>query len=73
MVALLARRLAVVGQVLEVKRAQGLPALLPDRVEDVVERVKAEAAACGLPADLVERLWRELIGWTVAYEDRHLA
>ncbi|MBA4788531.1 MAG: chorismate mutase [Rhizobiales bacterium] len=72
MVGLLARRLDVVHRVLAVKQAHGIPALLPDRVEDVVERVKAEAAAHDVPPDLVETLWRALIGWTVAYEEKRL-
>lgn len=72
MVDLLARRLGVVHRVLAVKQEHGIPALLPDRVEDVVERVKVEAAARGVPDDLVESLWRSLIGWTVAYEEKRL-
>lgn len=72
MVDLLARRLGVVHRVLAVKQAHAIPALLPDRVEDVVERVKVEATARGVPEDLVESLWRSLIGWTVAYEEKRL-
>jgi isochorismate pyruvate lyase len=38
-VVLLARRLEVVKHVIAVKRSEGLAALLPERVEDVVEKV----------------------------------
>lgn len=72
MVGLLARRLGVVHRVLEVKQQHGIPALLPDRVEDVVARVTRDAAAQGVPEDLVEDLWRRLIAWTVAYEEQRL-
>ncbi|OYX82544.1 MAG: chorismate mutase, partial [Azorhizobium sp. 32-67-21] len=46
--------------------------LLPDRVEDVVARVTAQAEARGVPPDLAETLWRRLIEWTVAYEEERL-
>ncbi|MBS7541416.1 chorismate mutase [Ancylobacter lacus] len=71
-VALLARRLDVVQRVVAVKRAEGLAALLPERVEDVVEKVRAEAQARGVPPELAERLWRELIAFVVAYEEERL-
>ncbi len=69
---LLVQRLAVVKNVVIVKEREGIPALLPDRVEEVVERVGLRAAAAGLPPDLTERVWRDLIEWTIAYEDKHL-
>lgn len=72
LVALLARRLDVVHRVLAVKQEHGIPALLPDRVEDVVARVTAQAEARGVPPDLAETLWRRLIEWTVAYEEERL-
>lgn len=72
MVALLARRFDVVQRVIEVKRAEGLAALLPERVEDVVEKVKDEAQAQGVPPDLAETLWRDLIQWIVDYEHARL-
>ncbi|MFC7398805.1 chorismate mutase [Chelatococcus sp. GCM10030263] len=72
MVALVARRMAVVDRVIAVKRAQGLPALIPHRVEDVAARVRAEAAHRGAPPDLAETLWRTMMDWVIAYEDAQL-
>nr|WP_245263325.1 chorismate mutase [Azorhizobium doebereinerae] len=72
MVDLLAARLAVVERVLAIKKEAGLPALLPDRVEDVVARVRERAVSSEVPADLVEALWRFLIQWTIEYEDARL-
>lgn len=72
MVDLLAARLAVVERVLDIKRKAGLPALLPDRVEDVVARVRERAVSSEVPEDLVEALWRFLIQWTIDYEDARL-
>ena len=72
MVALLAERFAVVEEVVRIKRANGIPALLPDRVEEVVAQVEALAAEKGLPAGIAGALWRTLIAETIDYENAHL-
>ncbi|MFK8251109.1 chorismate mutase [Ancylobacter terrae] len=72
LVALLARRLGVVEKVIAVKRAEGIAALLPERIEDVVTKVRAQAQANGTPPDLAETLWRAMIEWVVAYEEERL-
>jgi len=71
-VALLAERVRCLDQVIAVKTRDGLPAAIPERVEEVVAHVRAEADAVGLPPDIAEKLWRNLIDWSIAYEDRHL-
>lgn len=38
------------------------------RIEDVVSKVKAEAERVGLPVELAEPVWRELIERSIAYE-----
>ncbi len=72
LVDLLVERVAVVGKVVVIKQEAGIAALLPERVEEVVARVCARAEAKGIPPDLAERIWRNLIDWTVQYEERHL-
>ncbi len=72
MVDLLVQRVAVVERVLVIKQEAGIPALLPERVEEVVERVCARARAAGLPDDLTDLLWRRLIQWTIDYENERL-
>jgi isochorismate pyruvate lyase len=72
MVALVARRMAVVDRVVAVKREQGLPALIPHRVEDVAARVRTEAVRRGAPPDLAETLWRTMMAWVIAYEQDRL-
>ncbi len=72
LVQLLAKRFAIVDNVLDVKRAQGLPALIPERVEVVVAHVRKLAEAQGLNADIAEKLWRVLIAETIVYEEKHL-
>lgn len=71
-VRLIARRMAVVDRVVAVKMKSGLPALIPERVEEVAERVRAEARRSGAPPELAERVWRTLMDWVIAYEDRRL-
>lgn len=71
-VGLLARRMAVVERVVAIKNREGIPALLPDRVEEVVGRVRNQAEAAGVPPDLVDTVWRGMIDWIVAYEDARL-
>lgn len=72
MVELLARRFEVVKHVIAVKQAEGLAALLPERVEDVIDKVSARAETQGVPPELVEKLWRVLIEWVIEYENEHL-
>jgi isochorismate pyruvate lyase len=73
LVRLLGRRIEVVERVIAIKQAHAIPALLPDRVEEVVAHVREEAEVCGAPPDLAEKLYRALIAWTVEYEERKLA
>jgi tRNA/rRNA methyltransferase len=73
LVALFAARTGYIERAAELKRGNGLPARIPDRVEEVVARVRASAAAGGLDADLYETLWRRVIEHAIALEERRLA
>jgi len=72
LVAKFALRSRYIDRAVVLKQAEGLPANIPARVEDVVARVRANAEAEGLDPDLIERLWRDLIDWSIARESRHL-
>jgi isochorismate pyruvate lyase len=72
LVRLLGRRVEVVERVIAIKQKHSIPALLPERVEEVVSHVREEAEACGAPPDLAEKLYRAMIAWTVEYEERKL-
>lgn len=72
LVALLARRAGLIDRAAELKRSEGLPARIPWRVEEVVQKVRTSAAAQGLDADLAEGLWRPLIEWSIAREEARL-
>ena len=72
LVALFAKRFAVVNEVVEVKKAEGLPAAIPERVAEVVARVKLKAEAQGFPTATAEKLWLLLIADMIAFEEKHL-
>ena len=72
LVALLAKRQRCVERVIEVKRAQKLPARVPERIEEVLARVRGLAEAEKLEPDLAVALWREMIEQFIAYEERAL-
>lgn len=72
LVAMLVRRAGYIDRAAQIKDAAGLPANIPARVEEVVAKVRACADEAGFDADLVERIWREMIGWSIAREERHM-
>ncbi len=72
LVALLCQRAGYIDRAVEIKREAGLPARIPVRVEEVVAKVVDRAAAEGLDPELVESLWRQLIDWSIAREERVL-
>jgi isochorismate pyruvate lyase len=72
MIALLARRFACLDRVIAVKRREGLPAAIIERVEEVVANVRAAAEKQGTPPDFAEAAWRTIIEWSIAYEHARL-
>ncbi|MDX7950974.1 chorismate mutase [Lichenihabitans sp. Uapishka_5] len=71
-VELLAKRMDCVGEVIGIKQAHGLPARIESRVEEVVANVRAGAEGVGAPPDLAETVYRSMIAWVIAHEERHL-
>jgi isochorismate pyruvate lyase len=47
-------------------------ARVPWRIQQVIDKVKARAAEKRLPPELVEALWRQMIGWFIQYEEERL-
>lgn len=72
LIELLARRAACIDRAIQLKPKEGVPARVAERVEEVVANVRRRAAAEGLDEALVERLWRDLIEWSIARESRAL-
>lgn len=66
---LLIDRVTIIREVADLKFREGIPAVLPERVEEVRERAAARAAAKGLDPDLMRRIYTALIGYSCALED----
>ncbi|MDR0810644.1 MAG: chorismate mutase [Gemmobacter sp.] len=71
-VMMLKQRASYIDRAAELKPAEGLPARIDTRVEEVVARVRHRAEAEGLDPDLVEGLWRQMIEWSITREERVL-
>lgn len=69
LVRLFRMRAGYIDRAAELKPAAALPARIPDRVEEVVARVRAEASAQDLDPDLVEAIWRRVIEWSIRREE----
>ncbi|MEZ5796171.1 MAG: chorismate mutase [Paracoccaceae bacterium] len=72
LVRLFAERAGYIDRAAEIKAEVDLPARIDDRVEQVVKNVRRHAETYGLPPDLVEKLWRRLIDWSIAREENRL-
>lgn len=70
--AALGRRQALVEHVIAVKSRDSLPARIPERVAEVVDRVRREAPRHGASPDLAKSVWTTMIEWFIAFEERAL-
>jgi isochorismate pyruvate lyase len=69
LVRLLAERFGYVRRMAEIKTSPS-EALVPARVDEVLDRVAVTADELGLDRDLARDLWRRLIEWNIAFEQR---
>lgn len=69
---LLAKRAAYIDRAAELKPGEGLPARITPRVEEVARNARKNAEAAGLDPDFAEGLWRKMIEWSIAREERVL-
>ncbi|MGO4853726.1 chorismate mutase [Phaeovulum sp. W22_SRMD_FR3] len=65
-------RVGYIDRAAELKPAEGMPARIEARVEEVVARVRAHAAQVGVDPALVEGMWRQMIDWSIDREERIL-
>jgi isochorismate pyruvate lyase len=72
LVTLLAQRQKFVSKVIDIKKRDGLPALIPGRVEEVIHNAATRAEAVGMSPDLARVVWRTMVNWFVAYEEEWL-
>jgi len=68
LIALLATRAEYIDRAIALKQINGWPARIPQRVEEVVTKVRNSAEAEGLDPELAEIVWRQLIDWSIARE-----
>ena len=65
---LLANRSEFIDRATELKKSNGMPARIPERIETVVSNSRNAAEELALDADLVEKIWRILINWSIQRE-----
>ena len=65
---LLANRSKFIDRATELKKSNGMPARIPERIESVVSNARNAAEELDLDADLVEKIWRILIDWSIKRE-----
>ena len=65
---LLANRSEFIDRATELKKSNGMPARIPERIESVVFNARNAAEELDLDADLVEKIWRILIDWSIQRE-----
>lgn len=71
LVDLIAERFEYVDRAWQLKSNPG-EAVVPWRIQQVIDKVGARADERGLPPELAEALWRQMIGWFVQYEEERL-
>jgi isochorismate pyruvate lyase len=72
LVDLIAERFGYVERAWQIKLGEKAAANVPWRNQQVIEKVRARAQERGVPPDLCEALWRQMIGWFIQYEEEKL-
>jgi isochorismate pyruvate lyase len=68
----IAERLGYVERAWQIKLELQQEANVPWRNQQVIDKVRARAMEKGVPPDLCEALWRQMIGWFIQYEEEKL-
>ena len=66
LVALIAERARFIDRATVLKQRDGLPAYIPQRVEEVVANVRKTARELGAPEHVVETIWRVMVDEFIA-------
>ena len=72
LVDLIGERIGYVERAWQIKLKLKQEANVPWRNQQVIDRVRAQAKERGVPPDLCEALWRQMIGWFIQYEEEKL-
>jgi isochorismate pyruvate lyase len=70
LVELLAKRQRQIERAAGVKPQLGVPARVPERIDEVLARVLGAARREGLSSEVAMTLWNLLIEWSIQYEER---
>jgi isochorismate pyruvate lyase len=73
LVGLIAKRTRYIDRAIIIKAQEGLPAYIPERVEEVVANACAAARRLGAPEHIIETIWRVMVDLFIAREAPHLA
>jgi isochorismate pyruvate lyase len=68
---LVAERFGYVDRAWQLKTHRA-EAVVPWRIQQVIDKVRARAEQKGVPPELAEALWRQMIGWFIQYEEEKL-
>jgi isochorismate pyruvate lyase len=71
LVDLIAERFGYVDRAWQLK-SRPEEAVVPWRIREVIEKVRSHARSRGLPPELAEALWRQMMGWFIQYEEEKL-
>ena len=75
LVDLIAERFGYVDRAWQLKMKSTEGAVVPWRIQQVIDKVKARASDKGLPPEMIEMVgaqWRNMIGWFVQYEEEKI-
>ncbi len=72
LVDLIAERFGYVDRAWQLKMNTPEGAVVPWRIQQVIDKVRVQAKDKGVSPDLCEALWRQMIGWFIQYEEEHL-
>ena len=72
LVDMIAERFGYVERAWQIKLEIGEEANIPWRSQQVIDKVRARAKERGVPPDLCEAMWRQMVGWFIQYEEEKL-
>ena len=72
LVDLIAERFGYVDRAWQLKLKSAEGAVVPWRIQQVIDKVRLQATEKGVSPDLCEALWRQMIGWFIQYEEENL-
>lgn len=72
LVELIAKRTTFIDRAAVLKQGEKMPARITSRVEEVVDNVRKLAVENKLDPQITETVWRDLIEWSIAKEEKVL-